>query len=592
SWDPLAERAMFQHEWRFATLEAQRKYYDHLVKKPALAQLIRYICILPRADSSFYARFLELAFTRNLKTIDHDLGAWGNRFDIYILLSGIAQHKPEQYTLEYLMPPPMWEALHVEPFLLFKKTLKCLEFEFVLGGDDDDDANGNGPSTALLNRRNEFESLCTIRLVLGDIEDLMQVETLLRKCTPIEELELDFVVEVAADLWESKEALKEWMMHHVQKDTSVRKLHLDGENINPSIVYYLLHKYPQLTSANIDDCMDIDFPDMHLLVIPLLDALKELPILSLSQWERDFATFISLEDLISNIKSQQNTLRISSGKWSEVSAKKFKSIGITEFTIIDEPDAFEKIITHLSVMSTLDISYGMQPAWKQSGRLSSLYRVLEIVAPHIEKLTIQDMDIQYPPPSYTPPLCNHLSQLEIKGAIVDKQVLSNLSAIAPNLQYLTLNTCLLNTKCHQDYHVVMPHTDFTCLSIVTMSLSKFLDKKIAWLKQEIDIKVNQIMTLQITTLKDQQTYYYVLKAGVPTQHKQISLEDYTEIADGWPNTVIECKSMKYFKFSLGKMMDIIINVEAAGENERIQPLGEWNLSRRDAIISSLCSIQD
>ncbi|KAL9554484.1 hypothetical protein MBANPS3_002788 [Mucor bainieri] len=570
SWDPLAERAMFKQGCLSDKPRAQEKYYNQLAKKPALTQLVQHIRILNANNMYFHTEFLELAFTSNVKIIEGYKSTPYKEFDtgIHSLLLRIAQHKSEDYTLEYLMPFPKrwWDDTHVRAFLFFKKTLKCLELDFTCNLE-----YGQKATTTILACRDEFDSLRTIKLSIQGIANFTQVESLLRKCTPIQELELCLnTMWCITTLMESKEALEEWMEHQVEKDTSVRKLHLRGQYFDPGIVHYLLYKFPRLASASIHDLMKLD--DINT-VLSMVEALKEVPFLSISPWRT--GSLPILKAVMFNMKSQQNTLCISG-----------------EFIITEQPQAMEDIISHLSAISSLDVSYGTPKKWKLSNQLPSLYRVLEAVAPHIKKLTIQDVDIQCPSSSYTPTHCNHLSQLEIRAAIVDKLVLSSLSMIAPNLQYLTLNTCFLDDEFHQDYHVIMPHTDFRCLSIVTMALSKLADDKaIVWLKQEIDIKNYQMMKLQVTILDDQQTHYFVLKAGIPTQFKQISLEDYKQIADKWPKTVIECKSIHYLKLKLGRLMDIIVNVKAAGEKGRIEPLGDWNQSCRAVILSSLYSNQ-
>lgn len=134
---------------------------------------------------------------------------------------------------------------------------------------------------------------------------------------------------------------------------------------------------------------------------------------------------------------------------------------------------FEELVSLVPFVSSLDVTYRVHEAWKESSELSSFYRLLQ-VAPEVEELTLEDTDVKDPPSTYNLPHLHRLYCVQFKGAIVDKQVLPSLSTIAPNLKHLTLNTCLLDTKCRQDHHIIMPQTDFKTISAITKKNSALL----------------------------------------------------------------------------------------------------------------------
>ncbi|KAL7316659.1 hypothetical protein PS15m_005734 [Mucor circinelloides] len=82
-----------------------------------------------------------------------------------------------------------------------------------------------------------------------------------------------------------KTELDEWMMSQVKKDTSLKTLALDG-SINPSIVKYLLQKYPNVASVEIAS-MESYSVSLNSSSLPILDAIKGLNYSSVGEWVVD-----------------------------------------------------------------------------------------------------------------------------------------------------------------------------------------------------------------------------------------------------------------------------------------------------------------
>ncbi|CEP16967.1 hypothetical protein [Parasitella parasitica] len=248
----------------------------------------------------------------------------------------------------------------------------------------------------------------------------MQLEALLRTRSPVEMLDLDIGLRLVL-MMEEKEELEDQMMRHVEKGTHVQIASLDSDK-----------KSRDVSS------------------LPIVAAIKYMVYPNIDTLEVD--TIQTLKPFISAMKIQRNTLRIYRDNRVDpaggFSAKKFNTIGTTDFTIgttdKQPPYVLEDITYFVSVVSALGISYGFHEVWKESGQPPLFYQVLEATAPHIEKLTFADIDAQCPSPATTNchllPRFNHLSHLELKGAVVDKQVLLNLSTMASHLQYLAFNT--------------------------------------------------------------------------------------------------------------------------------------------------------
>lgn len=243
SWAPFAERAMFQKECRFTQPAAQRKYYKHLIKKPALAQHIRFIHIVAGTDISFYINFIKAAFTPNVKTIEGCLRNDDEDYNngIYNLVYCTARYEEGDYTLEYLLFPNSWKNSQLVTFLFFAKTLKRLDMDFHAALNEEDARI----KSALLDQRHKFESLTTFKPTIAGLAP-EEFEQLLRKCSPIEKLDLDLLDARMTEVVD----FDEWMMSRVEKDTSVRRLDMNGA-ASPRIVSYFKYKYPNLIEADI-----------------------------------------------------------------------------------------------------------------------------------------------------------------------------------------------------------------------------------------------------------------------------------------------------------------------------------------------------
>lgn len=127
-----------------------------------------------------YTSCLKRAFTPNVKTIDGDFDA-----PFYNLLLRTAQHATGDFKLEPLPSPFAWKTIHLETFLCFKESLKCLELN--LNSSDE-----HAVQKSILDRKDEFISLTTISLTISDTTTLKELEALLSKCSQLEKLDLDF----------------------------------------------------------------------------------------------------------------------------------------------------------------------------------------------------------------------------------------------------------------------------------------------------------------------------------------------------------------------------------------------------------------
>jgi len=103
-----------------------------------------------------------------------------------------------------------------------------------------------------------------------------------------------------------KTELDEWMMSQVKKDTSLQTLALDGSN-NPSVVKYLLQKYPNATSVEIAS-MEAYSVSPSSSSLPKLDAIKGLDHSSVDEWVVD--SLQAMKALVSAMESQKNSMLV------------------------------------------------------------------------------------------------------------------------------------------------------------------------------------------------------------------------------------------------------------------------------------------
>ncbi|KAG1122669.1 hypothetical protein G6F42_011264 [Rhizopus arrhizus] len=228
--------------------EHRLKLFKRLERKLSLSQNIRYIYIPSDIIMDRYTSCLKRAFTPNVKTIDGDFDA-----PFYNLLLRTAQHATGDFKLEPLPSPFAWKTIHLETFLCFKESLKCLE------------------------------------LNLNSSDEHAVQKSILDRVPMMEKTELD-----------------EWMMSQVKKDTSLQTLALDGSN-NPSVVKYLLQKYPNATSVEIAS-MEAYSVSPSSSSLPKLDAIKGLDHSSVDEWVVD--SLQAMKALVSAMESQKNSMLV------------------------------------------------------------------------------------------------------------------------------------------------------------------------------------------------------------------------------------------------------------------------------------------
>ncbi|EPB86522.1 hypothetical protein HMPREF1544_06689 [Mucor circinelloides 1006PhL] len=351
-----------------------------------------------------YTSCLKRAFTPNVKTIDGDFDA-----PFYNLLLRTAQHATGDFKLEPLPSPFAWKTIHLETFLCFKESLKCLELN--LNSSDE-----HAVQKSILDRKDEFISLTTISLTISDTTTLKELEALLSKCSQLEKLDLDF---------------DEWMMSQVKKDTSLQTLALDGSN-NPSVVKYLLQKYPNATSVEIAS-MEAYSVSPSSSSLPKLDAIKGLDHSSVDEWVVD--SLQAMKALVSAMENKQTS------------------------------QVFEELVSLVPFVSSLDVTYRVHEAWKESSELSSFYGLLQ-VAPEVEELTLEDTDVKDPPSTYNLPHLHRLYCVQFKGAIVDKQVL-------PSLNDDVEDHNMLQSSNSKNYHGITSVLKFPDINPATALTLKF-----------------------------------------------------------------------------------------------------------------------
>lgn len=239
-----------------------------------------------------YTSCLKMAFTPNVKTIDGDFDA-----PFYNLLLRTAQHAKGDFKLESLPSPFAWKTIHLETFLCFKESLKCLELYF-------NSSDEHAVQKSILDRKDEFISPTTISLTISDTTTLKDLETLLSKCSQLEKLDLGFGYKGVPMM--EKTELDEWMMSQVKKDTSLQTLALDG-SINPSIVKYLLQKYPNVASVEIASVESYSVSSSSS-SLPILVALKGLDHSSVDEWVVD--SLQAMKAFVSAMESQKNSILV------------------------------------------------------------------------------------------------------------------------------------------------------------------------------------------------------------------------------------------------------------------------------------------
>lgn len=571
AWDPLVERAMFSQKLVFIKGDTITKFYNHLVKRPSLGQSINemYFYRLHTTELGFEKHFFELAFTPNIRKIEGEISK-----ELLRYLLEIARNSDKEFSKLESLPRPPYEFTdtHAAAFLYFRKSLVQLHLTI--------SRNDNEAMMSILNRLNEFENLNELSLEFyRGINDLMELENILRKCPRLLTLELE--VDWERNVLMETAELKEWAKSNVEQSPNACVLNLGGESI-PEIIEYLLYRYPNSRCATIGHYSSTEGS-----VPRILKAIKELDYVTLHTWY--MPNMEVFKSYASTMKSRRNTIAIRPSPHYEgiiisVDATRFN--GTSEFSMEISKDAsLSEIITAIGGVCSLDIIY-----FGAEEGTSSFFKLLH-TTPQIEKLGFMSAYIEYQPSLVNSLVLKQLRSLSLSGAIVDEEVIPTLSKIATRLEHLTFETCLLDFKCHQDHRIIMPQSKLSSLSILATENAwlwfgpeyQKVIGALKWMQKSIILDKYQLMFLQIRQSSIKQTHYFVLKIGTPSRRKQISKEEYQKNINQWPKIVIECKSLKQLKLDLGALViDMDLGIETSIEN-----IGDWKVDQRRALLSHL-----
>ncbi|KAL9559214.1 hypothetical protein MBANPS3_000531 [Mucor bainieri] len=433
-WDPIAERAIFSKTLLIKGDESFiAKLYYHLTTRPALALLIKSIDMTDHyynGCSLLYEKFLNLLMTSSLEQIQGN-HLFENSANLVCQIILNAPHK-----FNKIKKIPLAGTNDLSRQCLFALT-DSLEYMYLSIYDvkatfiPEDD----GKSIIVLDHLNQFTKLDYFALIHYTIQDITELDIILRRLKNATKLYLCLRFEDENDIPKSSDEMTAWLTQNVEKDKRMKSItDLYGCSYKGywcNLVEYLAYKYPHLQSLKLNSLKyGTD-------TARVLRATKHIPHLILEDWELDIDAD-ALYTVGHMMKSSSNTLKIdyvSSRELFTVNACREDSIQSSQFSFLLGVGSDTSKITK-AVIDLHSPEYESDQDTPEN--LLTLYDILRLV-PDVQDLEIINATIEYQELGTKDLVLNDLQHVQFHLSKIDHRVTAQLGSIAPNLDRLTIS---------------------------------------------------------------------------------------------------------------------------------------------------------
>ncbi|KAL9547517.1 hypothetical protein MBANPS3_006127 [Mucor bainieri] len=559
-WNPIAEKAMFSQTLEIKADESfVTKLHYHLSKKPALALSIKDIYLNSDHGKStlLYKELLKLVVTPNLEEVRgvfHSKMA-GQQFHQIIVKS------PRKFNKIRRIPITTPSDLHTQCLYALKDSLQILQL-----------VTCAQLSNTVLHRLNEFTKLFLFDLSKPDIQDILELDTILSRLQSATELELDVGLREQGFIPKSNDQMKAWLTQNVEIDekiTSIRGLSCRTVDHWCNLTEYLAYKYPNLQSLTIGRMLlsnDIE---------RILEAIEHVPSVNLLESNCTSPEHLWTAGYL--MKTSTNTIDIKyssalGGEDGEDNAQcqieeiwRDDETASSEFIVKlrqDAPHTYIKQLlssvgsgTSAIIDATVDLFY-----WRDqdtSQELLTFYDILKLT-PDIQYLTFSDATIRYQDLDNEDLALNDLEALDIVGAEIDHRVITQLGSIAPNLDVLKISSSLVVGR-EEKFAIIMPHSNIFTLMIQDRNLNWGVTAEYLLLERsdtrkvklnEKKMDIDEIMYLCIKT-ELFPVKYYALKPDGGISTTAISEEEFNLHATASRTVLVEYNLHIAIKFENG-----------------------------------------
>lgn len=465
-WDPAAEVIMLGKEIILFKNMGIYKLNGHLLAKPHRARHIKHIEITHNIHTYLtVASLLQVAFTPKMEFLS--IRAEPDELQyIYLYLVDVVRKAPDvEYKLKRLPDTACpGDQNYVDAALAFKNSLQWLRASYF--------------SRALTN---EFDELCEFKnLSILDLEidfpsNIAKLESILKNCHGLKKLNLEW------DHFERKpKNAVNWPKEDIQQVLSLSEVTLTCPEL--PLVKYLACKYPNVKNWIIL-CSKYAYELFEIFIqgIPNLPAL-EMEFALEHYFEVEFAicqanekfakninihVLIGFEELLSEFLAAQMTMSV---KNTEPRSITYQISTANHVSCADQKSLVDYLgeATEENNFASLHVDLLHGRKRNASTKDVSFYDFMSNRFCRLLSLQISIDRIEYEPKEeLTLSYEMSIEELRISNAVIDSEVLPQISDHLPNLRLLTFASCtIVNDQQEQLYDIHLPKSNIHVLSLI------------------------------------------------------------------------------------------------------------------------------
>ncbi|KAL9548365.1 hypothetical protein MBANPS3_005711 [Mucor bainieri] len=552
TWDAPAEKTMFKIGLTLGITRQMKRLCYHLTQKPAVANAIHFVDVSRvkvLTDLPLLKELLLLILHCNISKIT----GYSCPSAVIEVVHEILQNSPTRFNrLRQLPNPQNYNETYSKLIYAHRETLGQLKINYP-------SRQVSATMDYILTHLHEFSKLVHVEfnkaefLNLEDLDNLLQ--SLPESCKSVD-IHLSFVESFSTS--RSEAAMNNWLHHHVKKANNVTKLKIDHQSQKciDNVIEYFTYKYPNLDRF-VAHRLDFDNYNAFQRSAVLLSQISQVDTWYSTSHE---GLDVPMETARIFMSTRSNILRLSyehPDTFPEMSVKRNKAKGtsdlLLQFDSVMTNEAYVELLALLGSsrvpLLAVDL-FGNKSLYQNHSALTQP-TLLDIVStvPQVEDFRFTETCIPNFKPG--PLILEKLKRLHISGAEIGSLVLPTISNMAPHLETLELESCVVLNSADATGRTIC--IQLPCSSISALSVS-LIETRYMWRSKKDHIfvhyrsifrrlkKIKRSVFVRLTTSES-----CVMRGETPML---ITKEEYLEYSKGLPMYDIECKSLSFLEFKL------------------------------------------
>ncbi|KAL9542901.1 hypothetical protein MBANPS3_008374 [Mucor bainieri] len=488
-WDYIAETALFTKELRVNDIQTASKMYNHLIKQPKRAHLIRYLDFRNvRGDEPETLLLLREAFTTSMKFLAEEMEEMEEtpslHLKFFVTLVDIVESAPPHSCFSLQIMPYCYSS---EPYAkaayTFRNTLQNLKTTF-----------DSSYMRSMFDKLAVFKQLRYLELDGDTVTTLEDLESTLRHCDKLKVLHL--YINVNAFPHQTTAAITEWTKAHVQQVESLTDL--DTSACETGAIQYLAYKYPNLSyfrcaaSYFYDDeeffrLMSVAKNTKQFFVVVTIafpDKVEQLlqDVCRLDDKSLVLSVGIAGPSEIEDVRGQNAEVELTMYNMPNQQRRGIDlEIDFEHVTFVEYLDLLDQLsrcnISRLNLNTLSRRSFERtEPTATEEESMLDIIDVINRFST-VSRVTLSMDEIPYTPSRLDNRASWKVDTLEIYDTKIDSRALEQISQCSPHLKNITLQNCSIvnEEQAQQDlFDVNMPHSTLSTITIRTNVLSSLL----------------------------------------------------------------------------------------------------------------------